>query len=172
MDKKHKIILAAISEFAKNGFEKASMDAVAIKAKVAKGTVFYHFKSKSDLFAEIVEEGKNKLAEKMVKETKDLKNNKDKIEKIIDIEVEFIKKYHNLFLVYLEDVIKKSISFEVINKVIDDGKKTDEFRKDLDVKTASLGLFWMTAMICLNTKTVDSNEIRKLVIGGIKKQLN
>jgi AcrR family transcriptional regulator len=47
MDKKNKIIVAAISEFAKNGFEKASMDAVALKAKVAKGTIFYHFKSSS-----------------------------------------------------------------------------------------------------------------------------
>jgi len=167
MDKKHKIILAAISEFAKNGFEKASMDAVAIKAKVAKGTVFYHFKSKSDLFADIVDEGQKKLEKKITKEIEGLESNKDKIEKIIDIEVNFIKKYHDLFLVYLEDVVKKTISFEVINKVIDDGKKTSEFRKDLNVKTASLGLFWMTAMICLNTKKVDSNEIKRLVIGGI-----
>jgi AcrR family transcriptional regulator len=168
MDKKQKIILAAISEFAKNGFEKASMDAVAVKAKVAKGTVFYHFKSKSDLFADIVDEGQKKLEKKIKKEIEGLESNKDKIEKIIDIEVNFIKKYHDLFLVYLGDVVKKTISFEVINKVIDNGKKTGEFRKDLDVETASLGLFWMTAMICLNTKKVDSCEIKKMVIGGIK----
>ena len=168
MDKKHKIVLAAISEFAKNGFEKASMDAVAVKAKVAKGTVFYHFKSKSDLFADIVDEGQKKLEKKIIKEIEGLESNKDKIEKIIDIEVNFIKKYHDLFLVYLGDVVKKTISFEVINKVIDDGKKTGEFRKDLDIKITSLGLFWMTAMICLNTKKVDSSEIKRLVIGGIK----
>ena len=60
-NKKEKIILAAISEFAKDGFEKASIDAIALKAKVAKGTVFYHFKSKNELFEEIVAEGQERL---------------------------------------------------------------------------------------------------------------
>ena len=60
-NKKGKIILAAISEFARDGFEKASIDAIALRAKVAKGTVFYHFKSKNELFEEIVSEAHRKI---------------------------------------------------------------------------------------------------------------
>ncbi len=168
MDKKNKIITAAISEFAKNGFEKASMDAVAIKAKVAKGTIFYHFKSKDVLFAQIVEEGKEKLEKKIVDKTINLKSNTDKIEKIIEIEVDFIKKYHDLFLVYLGDVIKKSVSLETVRNILNNGKSNGEFRRDLNIQMASLSMFWSIAMVCLNSKKVDLKAMKKIVLGSIK----
>lgn len=168
MDKKNKIIVAAISEFAKNGFEKASMDAVALKAKVAKGTIFYHFKSKDVLFAQIVEEGKEKLEKKIVDKTINLKSNTDKIEKIIEIEVDFIKKYHDLFLVYLGDVIKKSISLETVRTILNNGKNDGEFRRDLNIEMASLSMFWSVAMICLNSKKVDLKAVKKLILNSIK----
>lgn len=168
MDKKNKIIVAAISEFAKNGFEKASMDAIALKAKVAKGTIFYHFRSKDVLFAGIVEEGHKRLEEKMIRETNKLNNNTDKIKKIIEIEIGFIKKYRDLFLVYLEDVVKKSISFEVIKKCLNEGKENGEFRKDMEVEIVALSIFWSTAMVCLNHKKNNVKEIGQLVLKGIE----
>jgi AcrR family transcriptional regulator len=167
ISKKKKIILAAIAEFAKDGFEKASMDAVALRAKVAKGTVFYHFKSKTELFEEIVAEGQKGLEEKISREIEGLKTNKEKIEKIIEIEVEFIKKYHDLFLVYLGDVVKKPLSLNVINSVLDNGIKMGEFRKNLDIETAAMSLFWMTAMVSLNLKNTETKEIQRMVLGGI-----
>lgn len=165
--KKKKIILAAIAEFAKDGFEKASMDAVALKAKVAKGTVFYHFKSKTELFEEIVAEGQKSLEEKIIREIKGISLNKGKIEKIVEIEVNFIKKYHDLFLVYLGDVVKKPLSMKVINSVLDKGIKSGEFRKNLDVEIAAMSLFWMTAMVSLNLKDIEIKEIQRMVLGGI-----
>lgn len=168
MDKKNKIILAAISEFAKNGFEKASMDAVAVKARVAKGTIFYHFRSKDILFSKIVEGGREKLEKKIISRTKDLKSNLDKIGKIVEIEVDFIRKYHDLFLVYLGDVVKKSVSLEVVRNILTDGMTKGEFRKDLNIDMASLSIFWSTAMVCLNSKKVDLKAIQRLVLSSIK----
>jgi AcrR family transcriptional regulator len=165
--KKKKIILAAITEFAKDGFEKASMDTVALRAKVAKGTVFYHFKSKTELFEEIVAEGQKSLEEKIIKEIKGIATNRGKIEKIVEIEVNFIKKYRDLFLVYLDDVVKKPLSMAVINSVLEKGVKSGEFRKKMDVETAAMSLFWMTAMVSLNLKNVESKEIQKIVLNGI-----
>lgn len=160
--------MAAISEFAKNGFEKASMDAVALKAKVAKGTIFYHFKSKDILFAQIVVEGKCKLEKKIINETEDIESNIGKIEKIIEIEVNFIKKYHDLFLVYLGDVIKKSVSLETVRNILNKGKDNGEFRNDLNIEMASLSMFWSVAMVCLNYKKVDLKAMKKMVLGSIK----
>ncbi len=165
--RKKKIILAAITEFAKDGFEKASMDRVALKAQVAKGTVFYHFKSKAELFEEIVAEGQKGLEDKISREIEGLRTNKEKIEKIVEIEVEFIKKYRDLFLVYLGDVAKKPLSSKVINSVLDSGIKMGEFRKDLDVETAVMSLFWMTAMVTLNLKETETKEIQRMILGGI-----
>ena len=165
--KKKKIILAAIAEFAKDGFEKASMDTVALKAKVAKGTVFYHFKSKTELFEEIVAEGQKSLEDKIFREIEGIKTNKEKIEKIVKIEVNFIKKYRNLFLVYLGDVVRKPLSLKVINSVLNEGVKAGEFRKNLDVETAAMSLFWMTAMVSLNLKDTETKEIQRIILEGI-----
>jgi TetR/AcrR family transcriptional regulator of autoinduction and epiphytic fitness len=52
--KREAIILAAIAEFRANGFDITSMDKVAATAGVSKRTVYNHFPSKEELFAEIL----------------------------------------------------------------------------------------------------------------------
>lgn len=49
------ILDAAIDLFIETGFETTSMDAIAAKAGVAKGTLYYHFKSKEGIVEAIVE---------------------------------------------------------------------------------------------------------------------
>jgi len=48
------IVDAAIAEFRANGFEATSMDKIAATAAVSKRTVYNHFPSKDELFAEIM----------------------------------------------------------------------------------------------------------------------
>lgn len=167
--KKEKIILAAISEFAKDGFEKASIDAIALKAKVAKGTVFYHFKTKQELFEEIVSEGQKKFGMVIERKTKGMASEQSKIEKVIELEIDFIEKYRDLFSIYLDDTIKKVVSFEIIENILAAGIKKGEFRRDLETKTVAIAIFWLTAMTCLNTKKVKVKQIKDLVLKGITK---
>lgn len=55
--KKHRLILdKAIEVFTQKGFEETSMDVVAEYAGVSKRTIYNHFKSKDNLFKEIVNE--------------------------------------------------------------------------------------------------------------------
>lgn len=51
------ILDAAEQEFSDHGYYPASMDAIAERAGVAKGTLYYNFTSKVDLFVEVVTEG-------------------------------------------------------------------------------------------------------------------
>lgn len=54
-DRKRSAILAAAAEqFRQHGYEAASMDGIAALAEVSKRTVYNHFGSKEDLFAETV----------------------------------------------------------------------------------------------------------------------
>ncbi|WP_426141876.1 TetR/AcrR family transcriptional regulator [Pseudomonas sp. DWP3-1-2] len=53
--KREAIVLAAIAEFGDNGFEVTSMDRIAARAEVSKRTVYNHFPSKEELFAEILQ---------------------------------------------------------------------------------------------------------------------
>lgn len=53
-DAREAIVVAALPLFAQFGFKKTSIDDIAARAHVGKGTVYLHFASKEELFAEIV----------------------------------------------------------------------------------------------------------------------
>ena len=50
---KNRILEAALLEFGSKGYDLSSTNVIADKANVAKGTIFRHFKSKSNLFYEV-----------------------------------------------------------------------------------------------------------------------
>jgi AcrR family transcriptional regulator len=50
---RERILVAAMDQLAEGGYASASVQAVAKRAQVATGTVYRHFPSKSDLFAEV-----------------------------------------------------------------------------------------------------------------------
>ena len=54
---KRAIFEAAVREFSERGYNGATMDEIALKARVAKGTLYYHFKSKEEIFSFVVVEG-------------------------------------------------------------------------------------------------------------------
>jgi TetR/AcrR family transcriptional regulator of autoinduction and epiphytic fitness len=54
--KRQAIVQAAIAEFRSTGFESTSMDKIAATAGVSKRTVYNHFPSKDELFAQILHE--------------------------------------------------------------------------------------------------------------------
>jgi len=56
-DTKNKILLAAIAVISKKGYHQASMDEIALEANVAKGTLYYYFKSKEEVFNLMIMDG-------------------------------------------------------------------------------------------------------------------
>lgn len=53
-DSRAALLAAAIAEFAHHGFDAASVDTIARRAHVNKAMIYYHFKSKAGLYAEIL----------------------------------------------------------------------------------------------------------------------
>lgn len=66
--KKKKIIKAATKIFARKGFHQTKMDEIAEAAKVAKGTLYYNYASKSKLFAATVTAGMEEIMDKISRE--------------------------------------------------------------------------------------------------------
>lgn len=66
--KKKQIISAATKIFARKGFHQAKMDEIAKAAKVAKGTLYYNYDSKSKLFAATVTAGMEEIMDKISRE--------------------------------------------------------------------------------------------------------
>src|SRR3954453_5459786 len=50
---RERIVRAALAQLAQGGYASASVQAVAARADIATGTVYRHFPSKSELFAEV-----------------------------------------------------------------------------------------------------------------------
>lgn len=62
---KYAIFQSAIKIFSTSGYNGATMDEVALTAGVAKGTLYYHFKSKEEIFRYIIVEGMNVIKEQI-----------------------------------------------------------------------------------------------------------
>jgi len=56
-EKKRRLLLAALDVFAEQGFHATTIDQIAERAGVGKGTVYLYFQSKQDLFLGIIQEG-------------------------------------------------------------------------------------------------------------------
>ncbi|GAA3121882.1 TetR/AcrR family transcriptional regulator [Streptosporangium carneum] len=62
-----RLFTAAVEVIAEQGYTAATVDAIAERAGVAKGTVFYNFGSKEALFSALLEHGIRRLADAMAR---------------------------------------------------------------------------------------------------------
>jgi len=63
---REKILTVATRLFGRYGFNKTSMDEIAKIARKAKGSLYYHFHSKEDLFTEVVKREMANLREQLI----------------------------------------------------------------------------------------------------------
>lgn len=67
-EKQENIIQAAINEFGEKGYTKASTDTIANNAGIAKGSLFYYFGNKKNLYLYIVEYSTSFATDKIISE--------------------------------------------------------------------------------------------------------
>ncbi len=67
-DKKERIIGIAQKVFAHFGIQKSTMDEIAKKARMGKATLYYYFKSKEEIFAEVIKKESRIIKQKMIEE--------------------------------------------------------------------------------------------------------
>lgn len=98
------IFKSAIKIFSESGYRGATMDEIAVNAGLAKGTLYYHFNSKEEIFNFIVEEG-IKILQSQVSEIQ--KMNIDPIQKLVKIcriQLTFLDKYTDFFKVVMSQL--------------------------------------------------------------------
>lgn len=86
IESKERILKAALTIFAKNGFEGARTRDIAELAKVNIATLHYHFKTKDNIYGEVIEEihraSSNQIMDLMIEQRKIIENSHDKKELI------------------------------------------------------------------------------------------
>ncbi len=101
---KRKIFETSLELFAKKGYDATSIEEITSVVGVAKGTLYYHFSSKEEIFNFLVEEGMKLLKNSIEIKTSKLDNVIDKIKAIILIQIKVIVKYENLIAMVLGQV--------------------------------------------------------------------
>jgi len=76
--RKQMILAAAKELFFEHGYEKTSMDAIAQKVGLAKGTLYLYFSNKDELYISLLIEGIKLLKQKMLQKIRENENYEDK----------------------------------------------------------------------------------------------
>jgi TetR/AcrR family transcriptional regulator, acrAB operon repressor len=153
---KLRILLAAEEEFCRRGFTAANMDAIARVVGMTKGAIFWHYKSKSDLFKAVMKRAVERV--KTIFQEAFSAENLNVVEKCRGVIKQVGKdKAFDVFMVLSEagnaggfpqdvlDEFTKEISeiFRDALKVLEEAKSRGELKPDTDVRDilAALALF-------------------------------
>jgi AcrR family transcriptional regulator len=108
---KEKIMKVATSLFAKKGFDAATVDEIAIKAKVNKALIYYYFKNKDDLLTKIfdgfMEESLERFQELVRKmESEEVFSSRDRVGDLMRVLLGFMMENEELLKIILMESIK------------------------------------------------------------------
>jgi AcrR family transcriptional regulator len=141
---KNTIISVANKLFSRFGFHKTSMDEIAKIARKAKGSLYYHFASKEDLFREVIIKEMNNLKNQLtiifnnseISAYEKLKNYSIKRMEILNnavnyhetLKADFFEHFH-----FVDDLRKELDTWEKENiiKIINQGINSGEFILDI-----------------------------------------
>ena len=98
---KRKIFETSMKLFAEKGYDATSIEEITATVGVAKGTLYYHFTSKEEIFNFLVEEGIKLLQNSIDIKTEKLSNYIDKVKAIILIQIKIVVKYEDLIKILL-----------------------------------------------------------------------
>ena len=184
---KRKIFETAMQLFADKGYEATSIEEISATVGVAKGTLYYHFSSKEEIFNFLVEEGMKLLKNSIQIKTDKVSNYIDKIRAIILIQIKVIVKYESLITIVLsqmwgkEERNKRSRKYvfeylgiveDIVREGIEKGEIIDKNPEVIASEIFSLTSSCLIYKLKLEEKIdiqLMYKEIEKIAISGIAK---
>lgn len=101
---KRAIFESAIQVFSNCGYTGATMDEVVARAGVAKGSLYYHFKSKEELFIFIIKEGMDLIHEEVEKATENIDDSYEIIKESAKVQLKYVYENKDLFKVIISQI--------------------------------------------------------------------
>lgn len=96
---KRKIFEASMKLFSEKGYEGTSIEEITSEVGVAKGTLYYHFTSKEEIFDFLISEGMGLLENSIQIKVNKQESYIDKIRAIILIQIKLIAKYEKFITI-------------------------------------------------------------------------
>jgi AcrR family transcriptional regulator len=159
-NRKSAILKAARKLFFEKGFKSVTVDSIAKKAELSKGAVYLYFKSKDEIYSQILLNEIDEFQKKISDLFMDNERASDMLFKLSSIYVDFFLKDRELFRILMtfmlhanhsnlpEDLQKHIIksmnrSIDVIEKIFRYGADSGEYLPSLNVRQIRNGLWGM-----------------------------
>lgn len=184
---KRKIFETSMKLFAEKGYDATSIEEITATVGVAKGTLYYHFSSKEEIFKFLVEEGVKLLKNSITIKTAKLNNSIDKIRAVVLIELKVLVKYESFMTIILSEIwgtgdrskMCRDYVFEyiqMIQEIVEDGIQNKEII-EADPNVIASGIFGFVCSSLIyklrREKNIEVpelfNEIDKSFIKKLKK---
>ncbi|KLV25406.1 MULTISPECIES: TetR/AcrR family transcriptional regulator [Bacillus] len=147
------IIDAAVVVIAENGYHQSQVSKIAKQAGVADGTIYLYFKNKEDILISLFKEKMGQFIERMENDIQKKPSAKEKLLLLIREHFRLLSQDHHLALVTqlelrqsnlelrqkINEVLKGYLN--MLDSILAEGKKTGEFRQNLDVRLARQMVF-------------------------------
>ena len=187
---KRKIFETSMKLFAEKGYDATSIEDITATVGVAKGTLYYHFSSKEEIFNFLIEEGIKLLQNSVDIKTSKHNNYIDKIKAIVLIQIKIVAKYENIITILLsqfwgtkernkkcQDLVYQYIG--QIEKIVQEGIEKGEIKKGYTRAIASeiYGLICST-LVYQKRERENMNimqlyhEYENTVINGLRNKQN
>ncbi len=183
---KRKIFETSMKLFAEKGYDATSIEEITATVGVAKGTLYYHFSSKEEIFNFLVEEGIKLLQNSVDIKTAKFSNYIDKMKAIILIQIKIVIKYEDLITILLSQFwgheqrhqkcqrhILEYIS--QIENIVEEGMKAGQIKKGNSQAIASEIYGLICSSLVYKTRNRENMDTMKLfkefentVIEGLK----
>lgn len=187
-DTRDKILESAVVLFSKSNYHAVSMTEIANGADISKGTLYWYFDSKEELFREIAVNGMNYFYNQFERIAKTDKSSGEKINNLIRFVLDTIVEHLNMLDVFRNNVElisrdfknnieakhKKNISIvaEIIKQGIEEGLIKDE--NPIDISTMLLSVLFTPHTNELFERAEDKekkiNFIYDFIMNGVSRK--
>ncbi|MFG3344878.1 TetR/AcrR family transcriptional regulator [Streptomyces sp. NPDC048018] len=169
-----KLYEAAVTLIAEQGFSATTVDEIAERAGVAKGTVYYNFKSKTELFEELLRHGVSLLAASLraaAEETAERGGTRiEALDAMIKAGLVFIQRYPAFTQLYVAELwrtgrawnstllVVRQEAVAVVENVLREGVAAGEFTDGIDVPLTASALVGMVLVAALDWQAFQSER--------------
>ncbi|MFG2296731.1 TetR/AcrR family transcriptional regulator [Streptomyces sp. NPDC048603] len=163
---RQKLYEAAVTLIAEQGFSATTVDEIAERAGVAKGTVYYNFASKTDLFEELLRHGVGLLAASLrtaAEETEARGGTRvEALDAMIRAGLVFIERYPSFTQMYVAELWRTNRAWQstlmvvrqeavaVVEGVLREGVERGELSAEIDVPLTAAALVGMVLVAALD----------------------
>ncbi|MFF7676054.1 TetR/AcrR family transcriptional regulator [Actinacidiphila glaucinigra] len=163
---RQRLFQAAVTLIAEQGFSATTVDEIAERAGVAKGTVYYNFASKNELFEELLRHGVGLLTASLRDAGADVTarggSHVDAIDAMIRAGLAFIAEYPSFTQLYVAELWRTNRAWQdtlmvlrkeavaVVEQTLRGAVEAGELSEEIDVPLTAAALFGMVLVAALD----------------------